>query len=138
MMIRKAIMGDIDRIFELAKKLATSFEVNFDDFSKTYLLFLKDANVSLFVAQESDLLTGYCLSFHHPTFYANGTVTWVEELMVDKNYRSKGVGVQLMQETEKEAQSRNSRLVALSTRRAGNFYKKIGYEESAVYFQKIL
>jgi len=37
---------------------------------------------------------------------------------------------------EKGAQQRSSRLVALSTRRAGDFYESLGYEASATYYKK--
>jgi len=32
------------------------------------------------------------LGFDHHTFYANGRVSWVEEIMVSEDYRRRGVG----------------------------------------------
>ncbi len=58
--------------------------------------------------------------------------------MVDENYRSLGVGQKLMKEIESSAKDTKSKLIALATRRAENFYKKAGYEESAVYFRKLI
>lgn len=78
------------------------------------------------------------MALHHPAFYANGEVTWIEELFVDEAYRGKGVGRRLMQFVEIRAELRGSRLVALATRRASDFYRAIGYEESATYFKKNL
>jgi hypothetical protein len=43
-----------------------------------------------------------------------------------------------MQAFEAWAQTREARLVALATRRAAPFYQAIGYEESAIYFRKLL
>ena len=39
---------------------------------------------------------------------------------------------------ERWAVVRDCALVALATRRAAPFYRALGYEESAVYFRKIL
>jgi GNAT superfamily N-acetyltransferase len=39
---------------------------------------------------------GYLLGFEHLTFYANGPVGWVEEIMVRPEQRGGGVGRALM------------------------------------------
>lgn len=39
---------------------------------------------------------------------------------------------------EEKAMERGSKLVALATRRASDFYRAIGYDESATYFKKAL
>ena len=64
-------------------------------------------------------------------FYANGRVTWVEEIIVQPDLRGQGIGRALMQDIEGWADARGSRLVALATRRAAEFYKALGYAESA-------
>ncbi len=92
----------------------------------------------LAVAQSSGSLVGYVLGTTHPAFYANGSVAWVEEIMVEESLRRQGVGRLLMERFEGWARTRNCRLVALATRRAADFYKGIGYAESATYFKKAL
>ena len=72
------------------------------------------------------------------SFYANGRVAWVEEIMVDADYRKMEIGRSLMQSFEGWATDRDAKLVALATRRAGKFYKALGYEESATYWRKLL
>jgi GNAT superfamily N-acetyltransferase len=74
----------------------------------------------------------------HPAFHANGSVAWVEEVMVAEPARGTGVGRQLMAAAEAWARRRGARYVALATRRAAPFYQALGYEESAVYFKKPL
>jgi GNAT superfamily N-acetyltransferase len=81
---------------------------------------------------------GYLLGFDHPTFYANGRVAWVEELMVGEAWRRQRVGASLMRAFEDWARGRGCRLVALATRRAAAFYTATGYEESATFFRKLL
>ena len=45
----------------------------------------------LVVADDGEELVGYVLSFDHPTLYANGRVTWVEEIVVRPNI-ARGLG----------------------------------------------
>ncbi len=99
---------------------------------------LNDENVDLIVAEHESTLIGYILVFHHLTFYANGTVSWVEELFVEEAFRKQGVGKKLMALAEEKATERESKIVALATRRADKFYQSIGYEDSAIYFRKLL
>ena len=39
---------------------------------------------------------------------------------------------------EKWSAGRGAKLVALATRRAAEFYRAMGYEESATYFRKLM
>jgi hypothetical protein len=43
-----------------------------------------------------------------------------------------------MTQTEEIATTRKSKLIALATRRADQFYQSIGYEASATYFRQLL
>lgn len=90
------------------------------------------------MACDSGRVVGYVIGFAPYTFYANGRVSWVEEIMVSEDVRQHDVGRQLMKRFEQWARSRDSKLVALATRRAAPFYKGIGYDESATYFRKVL
>ena len=83
-------------------------------------------------------IIGYLLGFDHYTFYANGRVAWVEELMVAEAFRRQRIGQTLLREFEGWAAARGAALVALATRRAAAFYLAAGYEESAIYFRKRL
>jgi len=135
---RRASLQDEDELFALAARLATSFTLRKEDFSHTFRLILKDGQADVFVAEKESKVIGYILAFHHSTFYANGVVSWIEELFVLEEYRRMKIGKKLMDLVEEQAAGRGSKLVALATRRAGEFYKSIGYEESAAYFRKTL
>jgi GNAT superfamily N-acetyltransferase len=136
--IRKTEIVDEEDVFSLASRLTTSFKVERVCFSKLFLDILNEDKTDLLIAIDSERPIGYILAFQHPAFYANGDVTWVEELYVDEAYRGKGIGKKLMESVELISKKRGSILVALATRRAGDFYKAIGYEESAAYFKKRL
>jgi GNAT superfamily N-acetyltransferase len=82
--------------------------------------------------------SGYLLGFRHLTFYANGPVGWVEEVVVRDQDRGRGIGRVLMDAFEQWAAAEACTLIALATRRAAPFYRALGYEESAAYFRKVL
>ncbi len=136
--IRPAQDADAQAIFALAQPFATSFVVAEPAFHHAFLALLASSQAHLAVAETAQQLVGYVLGFEHYTFFANGRVAWVEELMVSEPLRRQGIGQLLMQEFEAWALARGCKLVALATRRAAAFYQAIGYEESAAYFRKLL
>lgn len=133
---RKAVNSDREGVYPLAKSLATSFEVNERDFCSVFNSLVEAPNADLLVAEDKQRLIGYVFVLHHPAFYANGTISWVEELFVEEEYRGQNIGKRLMEEAEKRSKARGAKLMALATRRADQFYKAIGYSESATYFKK--
>ncbi len=138
MRIRTATPDDVDAVFPLASELASSFEVEKRSFQESFQQILLDDHALLLVAVDNEEAVGYCLGFEHTTFFANGRVAWVEEIMVRSSRRKEGVGRSLMTTFEEWASRRGARLVALATRRAAEFYRAVGYEESAFYFRKLL
>jgi hypothetical protein len=107
--IRNAESGDIDAIFALVDEFTTSFKAGRAAFDRIAEQILQDESALLSIAERDDRIVGYCLGFDHYTFYANGRVSWIEEIMVQADMR-----------------------------RARAFYAAYGYEESAIYFRKLL
>ena len=136
--IRLAQHSDAEAVLALAKPFATSFVVDEQAFHQAFSALLVAPQAHLAVAETAQQLVGYVLGFEHYTFFANGRVAWVEEIMVSAGVRRQGIGQLLMQEFEVWALARSCKLVALATRRAAAFYQALGYEESATYFLKLL
>jgi GNAT superfamily N-acetyltransferase len=136
--IRKATLSNAADLFLLVTQFATSFEPQREAFDVSLGSLINDAAACLLVAEIEGELVGYCLGFDHYTFYANGRVSWVEEIMVKGEFRRQKIGYALMEAFEIWAKSRGSTLIALATRRAASFYTALGYEESAAYFRKRL
>lgn len=136
--IRLAQHTDADAVLALARPFATSFVVEAPTFYRSFTELLASPQAHFAVAEADQQLVGYVLGFDHVTFFANGRVAWVEEIMVHEAFRRQGIGQLLMQEFENWATQRGSKLVALATRRAAPFYNALGYEESAIYFRKLL
>jgi GNAT superfamily N-acetyltransferase len=136
--VRKATIHDLDMLFSLAKTFATSFLPEREAFDHSAEKILSDDAAWLGVALFEEAVVGYCLGFDHFAFYANGRVSWVEEIVVAEHCRRRGIGRALMGAFEAWARTRNSKLIALATRRAAEFYDAIGYENSASFFRKLL
>jgi GNAT superfamily N-acetyltransferase len=136
--IRRAGAGDADAVADLAAELAQSFPLSRARFHLTYPALLAADGACLLLAVEEQERLGYLLGFQHLTFYANGPVAWVEEVLVRRQDRGRGIGRALMRAFEQWAAEQGCGLIALATRRAAPFYRALGYEESAVYFRKVL
>jgi len=136
--IRQAELGDADDVARLAAELALSFEFSAARFRENYPALLAADGACLLLAVSGQQSVGYLLGFRHLTFYANGPVGWVEEVVVRDQVRGQGIGRILMGAFEQWATAEGCALVALATRRAAPFYRALGYAESAAYFRKAL
>jgi GNAT superfamily N-acetyltransferase len=137
--VRPAGAGDAAQLFAMARDMATSFVPTWEGFQTSFHGLGASGDVLVLVADGAEsALDGYLLGFVHATFYADGPVGWIEELAVRPEVRRHGVGRALVDTFEVWAGSRGARLVAMATRRAAAFYAAIGFEESAVYFRKML
>jgi GNAT superfamily N-acetyltransferase len=136
--IRHAGADDSDGVAALAAELALSFEFSREQFRASYPALLAADGACLLLAVDGGESVGYLLGFRHLTFYANGPVGWVEEIVVRGRDRGQGIGRVLMDAFEEWAAAEGCALVALATRRAAPFYLALGYEESATYFRKVL
>ena len=128
----------LDSLFSLASDFAMSFTLDEEAFRSSALGLLEREDAWLRGAFTSNTLVGYALGFDHLTLFANGRVSWLEEIMVAEDYRRRGVGRALMVAFESWAGSRGSKLIALATRRAASFYEALGYEASATYYRRVL
>jgi len=163
--IRPAAAADAAAVAGLAAELAQSFAFSLASFDACYPALLAAGHACLLVATAwsedagpeypgpeypgpedsgpeypgpQDDCLGYLLGFEHLTFYANGRVAWVEEVLVRGADRGQGAGRALMTAFEEWARGRDCALVALATRRAAPFYRALGYQDSAACLRKIL
>jgi ribosomal protein S18 acetylase RimI-like enzyme len=136
--VRHATGSDAAAVADLARLLAQSFPFSRKRFDASYAALLNTGDACLLLAVDGDTALGYLLGSVHTTFYANGPVANVAEILVRAEFRGRGIGRTLMDEFERWAVSRDCGLVTLATRRAAAFYAALGYEESAAYLRKVL
>ena len=140
--IRRATTEDAENVAYLAGELAQSFTFDPDRFRAHYPVLLAKAAAGdaclLIAVNDGGEQVGYLLGFQHVSFFANGPVALVEEILVRGSHQGQGIGRALMEQFERWAATLGCTLVALATRRAAPFYLALGYEESATQFRKIL
>ena len=137
--VRVASSSDRDSVWPLARDFATSFQPEKPIFDHSYAQLLESTDALVIVATDgSSKIVGYLLAHLHLTFLANGPVAWVEEVMVRSDARRAGIGRSLMATAEAWADARGAAYLALASRRAGEFYRALGYDDSAVFFKKTL
>ena len=134
--IRAATPDDADAIWPLTAAFAESFTPERAAFERAIENLLGRDDTFFAVALSGDQVVGYVLASTHHTLFANAPVVWVEELMVDEEARLGRIGRTLMDAVEVWAFALNAAYVSLATRRAADFYRAIGYEESATFFRK--
>jgi GNAT superfamily N-acetyltransferase len=135
--VRPARPGDVGQIWPLVEQFAFSYRPERMIFERSFAEFLERSDTLTLVAEGSgETIVGYLLASYHGTFFANGPVAWIEELMVSESVRHQGVATKLTASAEMWAKSVPTAYLALASRRAGDFYLKLGYEESATYFRK--
>jgi GNAT superfamily N-acetyltransferase len=137
--IRPARPEDRDGVWALVRDFATTFVPERARFDRSFdSLTSHPLALVVVAAAPTGELVGYALAHQHLTFLANGPVVWVEEVMVDAAVRRHGVGRALMAHVERWAAAGGAAYVALATRRAAPFYHALGYEDSAVFFRKLI
>lgn len=135
--IRKASPSDCAQIWPLVRDFAFSYCPEEPRFKEAFEELTGRSDTLVLVAEDhATTIVGYLLASYHGTFFANGPVAWVEEIMVAASARGQGVGRDLMAAAETWAKDIPTAYIALASRRAGAFYAKVDYEESATYFRK--
>ena len=136
--IRPAGVEDEARLFELVCAFPTPTPPGAASFKDALSAKLPDPSSYVALAEQDAAIVGYVAGYCHPTFYANGSTAWVDELLVDPALRRRGVGRKLMEAFETWAVSRGCTLVSLATSTAGSFYARLGYATKASYYKKYL
>ena len=135
LVIRPARRSDADRLFPLVEQFAASYRPDRGAFERHYPLLLASDHVDCLVAEAGDDLLGYALAFRLLTLFANGVVVELQELMVAPEHRGRGIGRQLVQAILERARVSGAIEVTVPTRRAREYYLRLGFEETATYLK---
>jgi len=133
--IRPAVIADADPVFSLLVQFATSYRPERAVFNATFPELISSPAACLLVAEDAGEVVGYALAVKTPTLYANGPNWLLQEIMVNPSRRSEGIGSRLLRAVVHHAQADSATEVVLATRRAGGFYIKHGFIETASYYK---
>jgi ribosomal protein S18 acetylase RimI-like enzyme len=139
MIIRKAKGTDVPSIILLLHQLWPKKELEDDKLSTMIRKELGGKTFFYLVAFNEKKVLGF-LRFHfYSDFECQKKIAYIDELVVDKKLRGKGIGSALLKECERLA-SRKTDVIALDSekhrKRAHDFYKKHGYKITDYYFRK--
>src|SRR5690242_19008387 len=133
--IRPALLEDGDRLFELLCQLAWSRLPDRQAFDKNYPAIISDRNTFIRVADDDGIVVGYSLAVLQWTFYANGSIALLNELIADSERRGQGIGAQLVSRLIDDAREAGAVEITVPTRRAKDYYPRFGFEEIGGYFK---
>ncbi|NMB57765.1 MAG: GNAT family N-acetyltransferase [Chloroflexi bacterium] len=91
-----------------------------------------------FVYEDEGKVVGFLSEVFYMTFFHRVGTAQVNELVVDDNYRGKGIGHALMKAAEEEARRRNMDELEVGTEsdnlKAQAFYRKYGFDGEYILF----
>jgi len=138
MTVREARAGDEAAIFALVEQLGHAFPPERDAFDRTLASYLagEQPTVLLYVVEDAEGVRGYALTTIVPLLSTNGPSAQLQEIVVAADARGHDYGTQLVQAVEAECERRGVRQLTVASRRAGGFYDRLGFHESAEYMRR--
>jgi GNAT superfamily N-acetyltransferase len=126
---------DLVGILELLKQLVenTGSSDNFDlKCANKIWENIENNNIKYFLAKDNCKIIGSCYVCIIPNLTYNGkSIGYIENVIVDKNYRKKGIGKKIMEMAIEYAKENNCYKVVLQSGikrvEAHSFYEKIGF-----------
>jgi ribosomal protein S18 acetylase RimI-like enzyme len=144
--IRKANGPDLPIIFELMKELMEAMNdvegYDVDTVFENCRFLLNDVNSNIMVAEIDGQVVGVIKFTTRKTFLHSGLSGLIDEFVVAKSYRGKGIGSQLINAVIEKCRLLGCCEIEMTTEyentRAIEFYKKFGFEERGPLFEKEL
>lgn len=138
--VRPARAEDADAVFGLVQQLGAAFvpvRAAFDVAFEEIVAGGGD-DVQLLVAEDdSGAVRGYSLTTIARLLSTNGLSAQLQEIAVDEDARGLDLGTALVHEVEAECIRRGVRQLTVAARRAGGFYDRLGYSQSAEYMRRV-
>lgn len=141
MEIRRFEIKDLDEIFELLNQLYTD-KLQYERFKEIYKLKLNDPYSYYIVAVENDKIVGVLLAELQVKLHREKKQCFIEDLVVDKEHRNRGIGKSLLQKAIDYARDNECDVVELTTYldnvKAIRFYESNNFIKNSYKFKKYL
>lgn len=129
--IRDAFLNDLPHLLPLMEQLG--YPQSLEALQKRCELYMDQTRYGIFLAEIDDIVIGWIAWSKSNLFVSETTRIHIEGLVVDKNFRGKGVGKKLMIAIEEFAKQFSPCIIDLTSglRRekdgSHDFYKSLGY-----------
>lgn len=142
---RYAIGTDAFRIIELVRQLEEEYEITPNRAKDAFYASLKDQGHIGIVAELDRYIIGFCDIWIYPDVFHQGIIATLQNLVVDKEHRRKGVGRALVIKAMEQCEKRGVVAIHVSTTRANApalaLYKDLGFGSDygeAVFLERSL
>lgn len=138
--VRRAARSDADAVFGLLQQLGAAFVPVRSAFDESFAAIVDgdDSDVMVIVAEDAEgAVRGYALTTIARLLSTNGLSAQLQEIAVDESARGLDLGTSLVHEVEAECIRRGVRQLTVAARRAGGFYDRLGYSQSAEYMRRV-
>lgn len=140
--IREVTLRDFDQVFGLLKQLWAGRDLDYADMKKVFDHNLNAPDHFYIVAHSGPQIVGYCSLMVKHNLWQQGLLGNVNEMVVEENYRGKGIGKKLMERIIQIAREQNCKCLELESsfhrEKAHAFYEELGFDKRAYLFTKIL
>ncbi len=141
MKIRRFELKDLDEIFYVLNQLYTG-KLKYEKFNEIYKLKLNDPYSYYIVAIENNKIVGVLTAELQVKLHRENMQCFVEDLVVDREYRNRGIGKALLQNAIDYAKSKNCDVVELTTylnnEKAIKFYEANDFIKHSYKFKRYL
>jgi len=137
-LVRLATPEDRDRVSQLVEKLGHAVALDHAAFNESYPLVLADyPRTVVHVAEVDGAVVGYALTTINTLLYSNGPSAQLQEIVVDPESQTRGVGTALVRAIEQVCRDHGVTQLTVASRRAGGFYDRLGYRQQAEYMRRL-
>ncbi len=140
--VRKCQAGDFEAIYVLLHQLWPGREFHRETLLKIFSQGLKSDLEDYYCAEENGRVIGYCSVRFRASFWVEGCLGYIGELIVDQAHRKAGIGKDLLKAVIARARERGCKRVeldsAFSRLEAAEFYLKMGFEKRANLFSRVV
>lgn len=137
-MIRKAKKEDFEDIFKLLKELWPNEGFNKENTKSIFLEVFKDRE--MLVAEEDKRLIGFISLSFIKNIQDQGLIGRLEEFIVTKEHRGKGIGKEMLDAITLIAKEKNCKTIdfpsTFKRKETHKFYEKQGFRKVSYYFTK--